>query len=94
MDSLETIIACMLKQLGVNLKDANFKETPSRVAKMYKHFFRNEQKEVIADIKKKVFPSKNDQIVIVKNIECFGMCPHHLLPVIYKVAIGYMPHGH
>lgn len=93
MDKLEQIFAEALKELGVNLKDPNFIDTPKRVAKSMRHFFRNERDEVIADIKKKVFPSSHDQIVMVKDIEAFGMCPHHLLPIIYNVAIGYIPHG-
>lgn len=83
----------VLSDLGVNLDDPNFKDTPLRVARMYMHFFRNERSRVVKSIKRKVFPSKNDQIVLVKDIVCFGMCPHHLLPVIYDVAIGYIPNG-
>jgi len=93
MDKLTKDIARLLKDLGVNLEDPNFKDTPTRVAKMYLHFFRNDKDKVIRDIKKKVFPSENDQIVMVKDIECFGMCPHHLLPIIYDVVIGYIPNG-
>lgn len=92
-DELIFLIKRLLELLGSDIKDPNFEETPQRVVKMLKHFFRNEQKEVIANISRKVFPSDNDQLVIVKDIECFGMCPHHLLPVVYNVAIGYVPKG-
>lgn len=92
--SLETSIADILQNLapGWN-KNPDMKETPFRVAKMYRHFFRNDVEETLIDLKKKVFPTDNDQMVIVKDIECFGMCPHHLLPIIYKVHIGYIPKG-
>jgi GTP cyclohydrolase I len=86
-------VEAILKLLGVDLKDDNYKETPLRVAKLYKHFFRNHRSEVIADIKKKVFKSDHDQMVIVRDIVCFGMCPHHLLPVKYTMTLGYMPKG-
>jgi len=92
-DKLISLYREVLKELGIDLQDANYIETPERVARMMRHFFRNDKKEVVADITRKVFPSENDQMVIVKNIECFGMCPHHLVPVVYKVAIGYIPNG-
>lgn len=83
----------LLLSLGANLEDPNFKDTPLRVAKMFQHFFRDKQEEAIAEIATKVFPSKNDQLVIVKDIKCFGMCPHHLAPIEYNIAIGYVPQG-
>lgn len=93
MDKLTKDIIEVLKDLGVDLEDANFKGTPERVAKMYKHFFRGSSPNDIRKIMEKVFPSSNDQMVIVSNIECFGMCPHHLVPIVYKVDIGYIPNG-
>jgi len=63
-------------------------ETPTRMANMYAHFFRNEN--VLQHFEKK-FPTQNKQMVILKDIECFGMCPHHLIPVVYNVHIGYIP---
>ncbi len=89
----EKAITELLKSMGVDLNDPNFKDTPHRVAKMYAHFFRDEEEASIKDIMERVFPSKNDQLVIVRDIECFGMCPHHLLPIVYKVDIGYIPNG-
>lgn len=68
-------------------------ETPKRVERMYRHFFRNSEYSHIESIMSKVFPTTNDQMVIIKDIECFGMCPHHLLPIIYKIDIGYIPKG-
>ncbi|HOF50220.1 MAG TPA: GTP cyclohydrolase I [Candidatus Colwellbacteria bacterium] len=68
----------------------DMKETPLRIAKMYASFFRNED---TTQYFSKRFPTKNKELVILKNIECFGMCPHHLTPVIYNVHIGYIPRG-
>lgn len=70
--------------------DPDMEETPIRLAKMYAHFFRNE--DVIQYFEKK-FPTQNRQMIVLKNIECFGMCPHHLIPVVYNVHIGYIPQG-
>jgi len=92
-EKLERIINSLLLTLGVNLDDANFKDTPNRVTRMFLHFFRGKDDADIEKIMGKVFPSKNDQMVIVKDIECFGMCPHHLVPIVYSVTIGYVPQG-
>jgi len=70
------------------INDPDMKDTPERIYRMYKHFFRNEDVEVHF---KRKFPTTNDEIVIVKNIEAIGMCPHHFQPIIYKVHIGYIP---
>ncbi len=92
-DKIAFHVSEMITLLGGDLEDPNFKETPGRVAKAMIHFFRNDKDEMVKDLKAKVFPSTNDQMVIVRNIEAFGMCPHHLLPVEYDIAIGYIPNG-
>ena len=70
--------------------DPDMKGTPERLAKMYEHYFRNEPIESHFE---KTFPTKNNQMVIVKDIEAIGLCPHHFAPIIYKVHIGYIPNG-
>lgn len=93
MDQQVLITKCesLLTTLNPNwINDPDMIDTPSRLGKMYMHFFRNDDPKTHL-VKK--FPTNNDQLVIVKDIECFGMCPHHLLPVIYKVHIGYNPNG-
>lgn len=88
---LEKIISDLLKHSGQeDLSHPDFAETPERVAKMYKHFFRNEDPKIHFS---KKFPTTNDQIVILKGIHVTGLCPHHLVPIEYKVHIGYMPKG-
>lgn len=71
-------------------QDPDMTDTPQRIAKLYAHFFRNESPE--KHFQKK-FPTDNSRLVVVKNIECCGTCPHHFLPVIYKIHIGYEPNG-
>lgn len=68
-----------------DLGGANFDDTPQRIAKMWDQFFYAEKPALRA------FPTTNNEMVIIKNIEVWGFCPHHLLPVKYKFKIGYIP---
>lgn len=70
--------------------DLDMKDTPERLSRMYKHFFRKEDPTIHFS---KIFPSENKNMIVVKDIRCSGICPHHLLPVIYKIHIGYKPNG-
>lgn len=88
-NSISNILSIMLGQDWKN--DPDMKETPKRFQRMYEHFFRNEDPIIHTE---KTFPTKNDQLVIVKDMEVFGMCPHHLVPIIYNVHIGYIPNGY
>lgn len=70
------------------LDDPDFAETPERIKKMYEWFFRNE--DPIKHLDKK-FPTNNDQMVIIKDIRAYSLCPHHLMPIEYIISIGYIP---
>jgi len=94
--TIENYIAEMLKRLGVDLDDPNFIETPLRVARMYNEFFeglRDGTEKEIKDTLSSVFPSNVDLMIVEQDIELYSLCPHHLLPVVYKVNIGYIPNG-
>jgi len=88
-------IVSLLESLGVSLDDPNFKSTPQRVARMYTELcfglFTDINKEM-KDILSTVFPSSNDEMIIYEG-ESVGMCPHHLLPVLYRFYIGIIPNG-
>lgn len=72
------------------MENPDMKGTPERLERMFSHFFRNEDVEHHFE---KKFPTTNDQMIIVRDIEVIGMCPHHFVPIIYKVHIGYIPDG-
>ena len=73
--------------------DDNFRDTASRAAKAAQELVRpiSEVQLEIDDLVAKTFPARYDQMVISKHNICFGLCPHHLLPVIYRVSLAYMP---
>jgi GTP cyclohydrolase I len=74
-------------------EDDNFRETADRAAKAALEIVRPvaEINAEIDDLVGKTFPARYDNMVISKHNICFGLCPHHLLPVIYRVSLAYLP---
>ena len=82
-----------LAQLGYDVNDENFAETAPRAAKGF-HELVLSHKCVQAEIEQllsKTFPAKYGEMVISKHNTAFGVCPHHLLPVVYKISVAYIP---
>jgi GTP cyclohydrolase I len=67
-------------------------ETPDRVARMYEEMFSGLRKDP-AEVLRKTFTEKYDEMVVVKNIGFESVCEHHLLPFIGKAHIAYLPKG-
>jgi len=83
-----------LARLGYTTEDDNFKDTAKRAAKGF-HELVHDQNQVGAEVDAllaKTFPAKYSEMVISKHNTCFGICPHHLLPVIYRISLAYIPH--
>ena len=79
--------------LGYDVKDDNFKDTAARAAKGF-HELVHDQRQVEIDVNNllgKCFPAKYTEMVISKHNTAFGVCPHHLLPVIYRISMAYIP---
>ncbi|MEZ4367428.1 MAG: GTP cyclohydrolase I, partial [Kofleriaceae bacterium] len=82
-----------LRQLGYDTSDENYRETAARAAKGF-HELCHDQKQVAAEVEaliSKTFPAKYAEMVISKHNTAFGMCPHHLLPVVYRISMAYIP---
>lgn len=80
--------------LGYNVTgDDNFAETSARAAKAMLEMIKPvaEVKDTIDEMLARTFSARYDEMVISKHNICFGMCPHHLLPVIYRVSVAYLP---
>lgn len=80
-------------QLGFDIQDANFADTAARAAKGF-HELVHDQGQAEAAVKEllaKTFPAKYTEMVISKHNTAFGICPHHLLPVIYRISMAYIP---
>ena len=80
-------------QLGYDVGDENFAETAARAAKGF-HELVHDQRQVefqVNALLAKTFPAKYTEMVISKHNTAFGICPHHLLPVIYRISMAYIP---
>lgn len=85
-------VRLILEGLGLEL-DGNFVDTPDRVARAYLEIFQGLQDtdEQVERILSKTFPCNYSAMIAVKDIESFGLCPHHLLPVRYSICAAYIP---
>ena len=84
---LEQGARLLLKGMGVpDLNDSNFKDTPRRVARMYKQLLTPQENNWAT------FPSPTSGMIILRNHRVFALCPHHLLPVELRAYVGYIPH--
>lgn len=98
--AIEEHIKGILIALGDDPEREGLKETPERVAKMYEEVFEgmNYSNAEIADMFNKTFaedyPSSSNDVVVVRDIEVFSYCEHHLaLMYDMKVAVAYIPKG-
>jgi GTP cyclohydrolase I len=84
-----------LGELGYPVKtDENFRETAARAARGFAELNLCSVKvgEEVGAMLAKTFPAKYDEMVISKHNVSFGVCPHHLLPIIFRISVAYIPH--
>jgi GTP cyclohydrolase I len=90
-DPLEEIVRLLLVELGVNVNSEHFRDTPARVARVYRDFTRGYSARP-QDILK-TFGSKTNGLVVVSHIDFFSLCPHHLLVYGGVIHLAYVPNG-
>lgn len=90
---VEQTIEEFLKLIGENPQREGLRRTPSRVAKAWEYFSSGYKQDLKKVLNGAVFNEKYDEMVIVKDIDFFSMCEHHLLPFYGKVHIAYIPNG-
>lgn len=92
-ESLQGLIREQLKLLGEDPERPGLQRTPERVASSLRWLTRGYQQSVDEVIGDGVFDAEHDEMVIVKDIEVYSMCEHHLLPFYGKAHIAYIPDG-
>ncbi len=89
----EKSVTQLLKALGENPERDGLKNTPRRVARMYSELLAGYQVNPTAMINGALFDVKYDEMVIVRDIEFYSLCEHHMLPFIGRVHVAYIPAG-
>lgn len=92
-EEIETMIEQLLRELGESPKREGLLRTPQRVAKMYGYLTKGYGEDVSRVLNGAVFREKYSEMVIVKDIDFFSLCEHHLLPFYGKCHIAYVPDG-
>ena len=83
----------ILKGLGEDPEREGLLDTPNRAAKAMQYLCHGYGPSVEEIVNGALFASDNDEMVIVKNIELYSLCEHHLLPFIDKAHVAYIPTG-
>ena len=83
----------ILKQIGEDPKREGLKQTPERVAKALQYLTHGYDLDPAAILKGAIFHEKYSQMVIVKDIEVYSLCEHHMLPFFGKAHVAYIPNG-
>ena len=84
----------IIELLGENAERDGLKQTPERVAKSMQFLLQGYEQDPEEILRSAMFKEDYRQMVIVKNIEIYSMCEHHMLPFIGKAHIGYIPNGY
>ena len=92
-DSIEDAISQLLKAFGENPTRSGLERTPGRVAEMYKELLVGYRTDPVAMVNDALFEITYDEMVLVRDIEFYSLCEHHLLPFMGKAHVAYFPRG-
>lgn len=93
LESMEQAYRTIITSIGEDLERNGLVDTPLRAAKAMQFLTRGYRQDIDAVINNAMFTSDSEEMVIVKNIELYSMCEHHMLPFIGKCHVAYLPKG-
>lgn len=91
---LESLYKEVLGELGEDPQREGLLKTPERVARAMRYFTSGYEQDPIAIINSARFTEEYRQMVVVKDIDLYSLCEHHLLPFYGKAHVAYIPNGH
>lgn len=92
-EKFESLIRNILVEIGEDPNREGLLDTPKRVAEAYKFLTAGYQKDIEEVLNNAIFNEKYDEMVLVKNIDFYSLCEHHMLPFYGKVHVAYIPNG-
>ncbi len=91
---MEQLFTSLLKKIGEDPNRAGLKRTPKRCSEAMQFLTSGYDLDLKKIVNGALFPAESDGMIIVKDIECYSLCEHHLLPFSGKVHVGYIPGKH
>lgn len=90
---LEKAYRKIIEELGEDLNRPGLVDTPARAAKAMEFLTKGYHENIDEIVNEALFPTSSNEMVIVKNIELYSLCEHHLLPFIGKCHVAYLPNN-
>ena len=90
---MEEYFSKIIEAIGEDVNREGLRDTPKRAAKAFKFLNNGYEKSLDEVLNGAIFTADTEDMVIVKDIELYSLCEHHLLPFIGKCHIGYLPKG-
>jgi GTP cyclohydrolase I len=84
----------LIEQCGEDVTRESLQKTPKRAAEAFAFLTSGYDQSLEEIVNGALFPSETSGMVIVKDIECYSLCEHHMLPFVGKVHVGYVPDKH
>jgi GTP cyclohydrolase I len=92
-EEFEQAVTKVLELLGEDPKREGLLKTPNRVAKALKFLTEGYEQDPKEILNQALFSTSNDEMVLVRDIEFYSMCEHHMLPIIGRAHVAYIPDG-
>ena len=92
-EEFENAVTKVLELLGEDPKREGLLKTPSRVAKAWGFLTEGYQEDPKEILNQALFTTSNDEMVVVRDIEFYSTCEHHMLPIIGRAHVAYIPDG-